>query len=518
MSAVDPVRGPKDPRTVMGASTVFSDYVSILGAKLGSAVLSTVSVLITTRLLDPSGFGTVAYFVVVAQLLYTVASAWSSTAISRYGREEIELHGSVVTLTWARLAISLPPLVAGVLIVLALEAAGALPAGFGWDFGLLAIAYGLLLIATEHFQYSLDAAAKMKQSAAWTIGQQAAIVATFGVALATDKDVGPHTVVVIYVAWSALFTLALSIRMWGLAIWPPSPNSAAIRRMFRFSVPLIAFTVSQYLIRSVDLLVLGIYASTAAVGLYALAYQSYTVLQGLTIATGPVLTPLFVSLRSAGREHLVRRYLDRIVPTMTLVAAVLAGIAVPVTQAAVPVLFGDRFGDAADPLSILLLAIVIGFSANLLAPIVVLHERTREIGLVNVAAAVVNVVLDFVLIGALDVGITGPAIATVLAITIVLFSYARIALDATGSDVSLGLGFMLAPFACALAIGIAFDGPAGWVAAAVSSIVCGALVLSLRSPLGQEDAALVSQLDMPGPVKRLTLRLLRLEAPKTPAA
>src|SRR5215203_3314325 len=99
---------PERPKRVRGAATVFSDFASVLGARFTSSVLSLVSALITTRILDPDGYGVVAYVSVIALLVFTVTSSWTSAAVSRYGREELENRGSILAVTWARAQISAP--------------------------------------------------------------------------------------------------------------------------------------------------------------------------------------------------------------------------------------------------------------------------------------------------------------------------------------------------------------------------------------------------------------------------
>ena len=68
---------------VRGAATVFSDYASVLGARLAAALLSLVSVLMMTRILDPAQYGVVAYVSVIDLLIFTITSEWTSTAVSR---------------------------------------------------------------------------------------------------------------------------------------------------------------------------------------------------------------------------------------------------------------------------------------------------------------------------------------------------------------------------------------------------------------------------------------------------
>ena len=45
---------------------------------------------------------------VQATLIFTITSAWTSTAVSRYAREELEEHGRMAAVTWGRAVITVP--------------------------------------------------------------------------------------------------------------------------------------------------------------------------------------------------------------------------------------------------------------------------------------------------------------------------------------------------------------------------------------------------------------------------
>jgi len=496
---------------VRGAATVFSDYASVLGARFASALLSLLSVLLMTRILDPDGYGVVAYVSVIALLIFTVTSAWTSTAVSRYGREEFEERGSTVTVTWSRARLTAPLLGIAALIVVSIKLAGGFPPQLSWALTWLAIAFGVVLVASEHIVYSLEATGRMKMSAAQLLSRQVLVLG--GLAAILITGIGDSTVVVasVLAAGAGISTLMFGSRVTRISLWPPRSNAEVRRRILRFSVPLIAFTLSQYAIRSVDLIVISAFVGASAVGVYAVAYQAYSVLQQLTTASGPVLTPLFVSLRRGGQEELVDRYVERAIPQLTLIAATLAGLAVAFVGVAVPVIFGDAFDGASDPLAILLLATVLGFVANLLAPVIVLHERTAAVGAVNVLAALVNIVGDILLVGPAGLHLVGPAIATVAAIAIIVVGYVAIVRDCTSVGVALPIPALL-PLVAGFVPAIALTHAVGLPVAIGATAVCAAIVMLSAKPFEREDLDLISRLDIPSPLKRLTVRTLELTA------
>lgn len=495
--------GSADP--VRGAATVFSDYASVVGARLGAAVLSLASVLLLTRMLAPTGYGTLAFFTIVAMLIFTITSAWTSTAASRYGREELEARGQMIGVTWGRAAITAPLVAIAAVLIPTLKALGGLPPEFTWALVWLAVGYGCVFIVSEHILYLLEAAGRIKLSALGMLCQQAAVVGSLAVVYVTGSSTSPAVIATIWLVGLALVTAAFSTVIWRQALWPPSIDRALLRRMVLFSAPMIAFTVSQYVIRSVDLVVIRGYGTVADVGVYAVAYQGYTVLQALASAAPPILTPLFVSLRSADRESLVALFYERVVPQLTFVGAVLGGLAAPFAIALVPPVFGDEFADAATPMAILLIPIVLLFGANLLAPIVVLHERTKAVGILNSVAAAVNVVGDVVLIGPLDMGIAGAAIATAAAVAIVWAGYLEVGRKAVGSTRRLHPA-LLTPLAVGLAPGLVWGGWLGVATGTAAAAVSALAVQRWLRPFAPEDAELVARLDMPPRLKALVLR------------
>jgi O-antigen/teichoic acid export membrane protein len=496
---------------VRGASTVFSDYASVLGARLVSGVLSVISITLTTRILDPEGYGAVAYVNVIALLIFTVTSAWTSTAVNRYGREELDEHGSMVAVTWSRIQLTAPLLAIGALMVVLIKVAGGFPAELTWPLAFLAIGYGVVLVAADHVVYSLQAAGRMKMSAAQLITRQLIAIAALAAVLVTGIGDSPLAVAAITATGAAIATVTYGKVITRISLWPPRVDAALRRRILVFSVPLVAFTLSQYVIRSVDLVVIGAFATATAVGTYAIAYQAYGVLQLLTTVSGSVLTPLFVSLRSAGREDILDRFVERAVPQLTLVAATVAGLAVPFVGIAVPVVFGEAYAGASDPLAILLFALVLGFTVNLYAPVLMLHERTAPVGAINFVAAVVNVVGDIVLVGPAGLHLEGPAIATAATLAMILAGYVLVVRGCVKAHPSYP-ALALLPFGAGLVPALTLTNSLAVPIGIVATLACAAVVTLLTRPFQSEDLELISRLDMPAPFKRIALRTLAFTA------
>jgi O-antigen/teichoic acid export membrane protein len=254
-----------------GLLTLASDFAAVLGSRVASLFLSLATVVLTTRLLGPVGYGQVAYVVVIATLVFVAGAAWTGSAVVRYGREEFDAIGTMAVVTWERAVITVPVLCAAAGIAFLAYAAGLMPRSVTWTLAVLAVAYGFSLAISDHVVYALQAIGRMKLSAWLVVLRQGLVVATIAAVFALGVAISPAVVAsVMVVAW-LLGTAVAAVPAWRLALWPPTFAETVRRRILRFSWPLVAFTVSQYVIATIDLLVIAIYRSDAQVGIYALA-------------------------------------------------------------------------------------------------------------------------------------------------------------------------------------------------------------------------------------------------------
>lgn len=483
------------------------DSTVVLTARAVNLVGGLAFVAGATRLLGPTRYGEFAYVLVAGTLFYTITSAWTTAAVPRYGRERFETHDTMVAVTWGRLLLSAPGFVLVSLVLLALKLSGALPADVGWNYVILTIGFGLALSAQDHMLGTLQAAGRMRFAAVVIAGQQALSVLGLGLLVAIGARSSPLSLGCVLGA-GTLASAALAIpAVWGLSLWPPSLDRALLRRLAAFSVPLLAFTFSQYLIRWVDLAVIRLYMSTHAVGVYTVSYQVYTSLQTLIGTATTVLIPLFVSLAAAKRIPLIARYLRRVVPQLTLLGATAAGLAAPLCGLLVPLVFGSGFAGAAQPLAILLVSLGCFFSASLVAPLIVLHERMRPLAILNIVAAAINIGGDVLLVGPVGLGISGPAVATTIATAVLAVGYVRLAARPIGSDVRLR-PVLIAPVLAGLLPTLLLPTAAGIACGLAAPLILALIILIWIAPFEVADANLVAQLDLPAGVRRWALRVI----------
>ena len=349
----------------------------------------------------------------------------------------------------------------------------------------------------------------MKVSAASQVIAQLVYVVGVASLFSLKVRTSPEIVLLLSLGSGVLFAAGVAPFVWRSGVVPPELDRALLRRVLWLSTPVIALMASQYVFASVDIVVLRVIRGQHDAGVYAVAYQAYTVLSGVAVTATAVFLPLFVSLRIGGRESLVDRYLTRIVPQALFLLAVVAGLAIPFLPALVPLVFGQAFAAASTPLCVLVVGLVFLFAAYSVAPILTLHERTRATAVINGVAALVNLVGDLLLVAVLHVGVVAPAIATTTSLVLLFAGFYWSARGALRSKASLPF-LAAAPLVAGLVPTLLFTGAAGIGVGIVAALVVTAAVCLWRSPFQRDDIDLIAKVELPGPIKRVLVRVLTI--------
>ena len=89
----------------------FWDYSSLVSSKFASFPLQILTVSIATRILGTEGYGTLALFLLISQLVFLFGVNWTSASVMRYGREEYVKEHKINKIFWGRNLIVLPSLI-----------------------------------------------------------------------------------------------------------------------------------------------------------------------------------------------------------------------------------------------------------------------------------------------------------------------------------------------------------------------------------------------------------------------
>jgi len=391
-----------DPGTVAGNSA------RMLSAQIAGNAGYFASVLLLARALPPSQRGAVAFVTVSALVVSAVASFGVAEAtkvfVARRPSARASLLANVV------LASSFGALLGGGLACAALVAAADVrPAGIG-TLELAAIVAGSLVgaigLAASAFLQGCSrfrAYARVLAAGPWVY---AVLLA------ATWIATGDITVAQAVVAWVIAQGVAAAVLCAAAAVGHGfgRPDVPLLRESLGFGVRAWFGGLAHLLNARVDQLLLGLIATQAALGTYAVAVNASEVLFYLPSAVATALLPVVArSGVAAGVEQTLRVF--RAVMLITLLGVATAAVLGPFL---LPVVFGRAYTGSVEPF-LWLLPSAVGYAASAVFSNALLASGApARSSLGPVTSLAVGVPLDLILIPSL--GATGAAIAASVAL------------------------------------------------------------------------------------------------------
>ncbi|WP_256686128.1 flippase [Halococcus qingdaonensis] len=201
-------------------------------------------------------------------------------------------------------------------------------------------------------------------------------------------------------------------------------RSVSIRReLLSFSAPLMITAAVSLVFTSLDTLMLGYFSSTRVVGIYNAVYPTAILLTLVQSSVGFVFMPVVSEMHSDGRMTEMRRMYQLAVKWIVIFTVPLFAFLVMFPGEIIRLTFGPKYVTGAVALVVLstgfLSHTIVGPNGNMLTSL----GKTKTMMLDNVAVAVVNFVLNLILIP--EYSYVGAAIATTVAYFMLngLYSY-----------------------------------------------------------------------------------------------
>lgn len=411
------------------------NYAVLVGAQVASALFSFAAVWLATRLLGATGYGGVVAIIAASQAIAQLAVNWSSFSLSRYGVEEFVETGRVAKAFWTRFWIFFP----NILLVVATSPLWLAPLA-----SLLKLPSRAFIFVLAHFlanalwihvQQGLQGAKLMRLQGS-LLALERLLILLLIIAVALSGSASFLTVVVAYI-FAPLGAATVGIWYIRKLIFPISaPDPALLRRMLAFSLPILPASLVGYMSTNyLDAFFITHYLSVADLGVYAVAYQLAGTALQLPLLVGTLVMPLFVTLQVDDQDDRAVRFMQHVIPLLTLLWGIACSFAAVAGGYLLPLIFGEQFREIERLLWPLLAA------AALAGPVFMGYapfsnaKSVTYIAMVGaIAAAVVNVALDYLLIPAF--GLLGCAGATTAAyginVAVVIFLvHWRLRLDQT---------------------------------------------------------------------------------------
>jgi len=203
-----------------------------------------------------------------------------------------------------------------------------------------------------------------------------------------------------------------------------TPSLSVVKPYLAFSLPLIPFTLSWWLVTSGDRYVIGYFLGAANVGIYSASYTLGNVISFLYAPIALVLFPAITNLYENNNIHEVKMHLKYTLKFFLMIAIPsLFGLTI-LSKSLLGILTTSEFIEAYMVIPIVALGALLFSIGNLFSDVLMLFKKTKIISLVFGSSALINLVLNIFLVPL--VGIIGAAIATLVTFAILFLVLAFI--------------------------------------------------------------------------------------------
>jgi O-antigen/teichoic acid export membrane protein len=393
--------GSGDPGTIAGNS------LRVLGAQVAGNAGYFVSVLLLARGLPPPERGAVAFVTVSALVVSTLASFGTADATKVFAAQRPAVRSHL--LSNVVLASAIGGTLGGLAASFALVALGdARPEGLG-QVELVAIAAGSVVgalgLAGAAFLHGCSRFRVYSRLLAFGPWLYAVLLAVIWAGWGLTVDRAAVAWVIAQAVPAVLFCGAAG-RDAGFG----RPDLRLLAETVRYGIRAWLGGLAHLLNARVDQVLLGLLATQAALGTYAVAVNASEVLFYLPSAVGTALLPAVARTGAAtGVERTLRTF--RVVMILTLAAVAVAAVVGPLL---LPVVFGADYDGSVEPF-LLLLPSAIGFVASAVFSNALLASGAPALSSLGpVVSLTIGVALDVILIP--KHGASGAAIAASVAL------------------------------------------------------------------------------------------------------
>ncbi len=184
--------------------------------------------------------------------------------------------------------------------------------------------------------------------------------------------------------------------------------------LLKFSVPLLVSTVMAMILMWADTLMIGRYINPQAVGTYGVSASLAKLLLVPFTALNFVFLPIAGEIYAGGRAGELQRAYQVLTKWLFAVTLPIFFVLFFFPGMSITALFGARFLDAALPLRLLAIGLMINAFLGTNGMLLTVLGLPKTIMNVSIAGGVANVALNYIFIKRMGMGIAGGALATMI--------------------------------------------------------------------------------------------------------
>ncbi len=211
------------------------------------------------------------------------------------------------------------------------------------------------------------------------------------------------------------------------------PSFSVVKPYLPFTLPLLPTILCYWFINLGDRYVIGYFMDASAVGIYSACYGLGALLAFFYVPLAGVLFPAMVKSYENNKVPEVKTYLSYSLKFFLLFAIPsFFGLSV-LSKSLLVTLATSEFAEAYMVVSIVALATLLFHCSSFNTYVLNLFKETKKVGIVFGASALINVVLNIILVPLM--GIVGAAVATLVTFMIHLFVVSKLSSKRLSYDI-----------------------------------------------------------------------------------
>ncbi len=362
------------------------------------------------RLFSPEQFGIFNLFLLVTQIGLLFSANWTTSAMIRFGKEEVITDGTIRKTFWARALISGITLPIFLLAIYVFRNRIVSYIGFPSSHIFLVIVYFLALTIFSLLLYPYQALGRMKAFSSIPVFEKLiyGILLTLLFLNIFPKEIS--TVVLFLILASLFSSLLLFVLFEKKLIFPIEISKTTLKKIFHFAWPALGGGAGGYVVNWIDIIVIKMYLTVFFVGVYSVAYGIYNYLMTIPLLGINLVSLMLTSFLVREREDLIIRYVKRFIPQIIFFWSFFVSLIIVFSEPIFGIWAGKKYELAIFPFIILAIGLVYRGITCAYTPIYSVYLMPRRYHATNIFIALLNLIGDFVLIP--RYGMMGAAVST----------------------------------------------------------------------------------------------------------
>lgn len=485
------------------AKGIVNNYFFVAGAQLVSIPLSLLYLSLVTRIMGPVNYGRFVLALATFQFFYTLCVSWVRSATIRFGTEEYTKHNKLNGIFYVQFTVLSFVVVFASSLILLFRKNIADFTGLSQDLCIYLVAYLVFYSIFDFVCQLLQAINKMQAYGLSLILRQGAVLVLFLLFIALRITIAPPGLLLIE-SVSYLFVVIIS----ALPIWkskyflPAIFNKEILYKVLQYSWPMMVLFALGYFSLWTDTLLIRYFLDFESVGRYEAANRFAQYVSNLILPLSIVAFPIAVSIKSRGREDLIHKYAQRIIPQTSFFWGIFIIILMVCSGLIFNLVFGPQYASSVFAFQVLLIGLSFQFLSVMYNAVLQSYDFNRELVYILAISLALNLAGDLLLIP--RIGIIGAAFSKSLSFTVsgLLYMYRSIrCADIQGKSYrnsALFLGLPLLPLA------VVFLSRGNPLLSAISAVICivaSFIFVKQKKVFSNEDVDFIDQLNMPGFIK-----------------